>query len=791
MKILDWHFSFLYFLSKRQHTMNLSAKHALIPWAIMLMGFTSIVTQVLLMRELAILFYGNELSLGVMLGVWLFWTSIGSGFLCKIPCKLPRNKLFSLIQLMLAVFLPFILLLVRASKEILDISLGEMIGFIPMLLITLITLSPFCLLSGLLYTVSCQLVHKYETTGFLAIGKVYLWEACGWGIGGITTSFVLLHFITPSGIFMIFSLLNFVSALLVGNLNPFSIRFLRTVWVVLLSSAYGIAGLRFAQPLQKFCDRILWKGYDLIATQNSPYGNIAVTRMEDQFSFFQNGLLVFTTPDRLTAEESVHFPLLEHPQPKKVLLIGGGLGGGIEEVLKHPSLEKIDYVELDPAVVRLAQKTLPEELIRPLTDSRVDIHFMDGRRFVKKTSKTFDVIILNLPNPYTAQINRFYTLEFFREVYKKLDDRGIFSFQITSSENVIGPELSNFLSSLSATLARVFPQWIIIPGETNHFISSRHYGDLTTDPHILIERLKSRNLQILYIREYYIPYQMSNDRQTYLQSRIHASNHLNRDFKPIGYYFDTILWATTFSSPFKKLFLIFSEFKFLHLTLALVLITALLLLIKGSLRDRTRLFPRGILYSVLSVGFTEISLEVILILSFQIFYGYVYQQLALIVAGYMTGLALGGWLAISRKPEQNRTFSHFRILQFVMSITPFLLMGLLWFLHQSNVSFSSPDWIGGFFLLLAGGTGFIGGCQFPLANRLFLRTGTSVEKTAGFLYATDLIGSSAGAILTSGFLIAILGVFSTLAVLAILNVCSLCLLWASREIPSTLIKNPN
>jgi len=92
--------------------------------------------------------------------------------------------------------------------------------------------------------------------------------------------------------------------------------------------------------------------------------------------------------------------------------------------------------------------------------------------------------------------------------------------------------------------------------------------------------------------------------------------------------------------------------------------------------------------------------------------------------------------------------------------------------------------MGWLFPLLTAGAGFIGGYQFPLANRLYLRTGRSIERVAGFLYGVDLIGSSAGALVTSAFLIPILGIFPTLILLSTLNLCSMILLIMSREPPS-------
>ena len=242
------------------------------------------------------------------------------------------------------------------------------------------------------------------------------------------------------------------------------------------------------------------------------------------------------------------------------------MGGSISEILKHPSIKQIHYVELDQKLISIAKKLLKKNQTDILNDPRVITHIMDGRQYIKTSKKFFDVIILNLPNPYTARLNRFYTLEFYQEIQSKLRSGGIFSLQVMSSENVIGTELSQFLSSIGGTLSKVFNKMIVIPGEVNRFIVSDEKTDLTENPKVLVKRLKERQINTLYVREYYFPYQMSEERLNYLKSKLHPvpSNHINRDFKPIGYFYDMILWSAYFSSSVKYLLIKIALFKITH-----------------------------------------------------------------------------------------------------------------------------------------------------------------------------------------------------------------------------------
>ena len=151
---------------------------------------------------------------------------------------------------------------------------------------------------------------------------------------------------------------------------------------------------------------VQWGALGLKTSRNSIYSNLTVVGGQSGYSFYSNGLHMFTVPNRASAEQVAHFPMLEHPDPGKVLLIGGGVGGSLAEILKHP-VKQVDYVELDPLVIDLAREWLSkldkgEDLLAPLNDPRVKVANMDGRLFVKQSKQQYDVVILDLPEPFTA-----------------------------------------------------------------------------------------------------------------------------------------------------------------------------------------------------------------------------------------------------------------------------------------------------------------------------------------------------------------------------------------------------
>src|ERR1017187_2973346 len=140
-----------------------------------LIGFTAVIAQVMLMRELLVVFYGNELALGVMLANWLLWTALGAGLLGQWTIRVihPR-KLVASLQTLLAFALPVTLLAVRASKDFCHSLPGEILGPVPMFLTSCATLSILCLISGGLFAAGSRLFR--DMTGApiaTATGAVY------------------------------------------------------------------------------------------------------------------------------------------------------------------------------------------------------------------------------------------------------------------------------------------------------------------------------------------------------------------------------------------------------------------------------------------------------------------------------------------------------------------------------------------------------------------------------------------------------------------------------------------
>ena len=150
-------------------------------------------------------------------------------------------------------------------------------------------------------------------------------------------------------------------------------------------------------------------------------------------------------------EPMVHPALCAHPDPRRVLVIGGGDGGILREVLKYPGVEIVDLAELDDGVIAFSKKYLSSIHHNAFSDSRVRVNIVDGRKFVEEHPKNFDAVIMDMTDPFGPS-KFLYTREFFGKVRKSLrTPHGVFSMHTESP--ITRP---NTFACIQKTLRSVF-----------------------------------------------------------------------------------------------------------------------------------------------------------------------------------------------------------------------------------------------------------------------------------------------------------------------------------------------
>lgn len=141
-----------------------------------------------------------------------------------------------------------------------------------------------------------------------------------------------------------------------------------------------------------------------------------------------DGMVMTTQKDEFVYHEMVaHVPLFTHPNPENVLVVGGGDGGVIREVLKHPSVKKATLVEIDGKVIEYSKKYLPE-IAGKLDDPRVEVKVDDGFMHIAKSENEYDVIMVDSTEPVGPAVNLF-TKGFYAGIANALKEDGIFVAQ--------------------------------------------------------------------------------------------------------------------------------------------------------------------------------------------------------------------------------------------------------------------------------------------------------------------------------------------------------------------------
>jgi len=704
------------------------------------LGFTAMATQLILLREFLSVFNGNELVIGIILANWMLLTGLGA------LMNRETNNHTGLKGIMTGLFtlaiIPVVTLFLLSLLRNVVLPVGGMPGLGQILIVTSLLLAPFCLLSGWLFSaVSRYLSHTLNQN---AISLTYGWETVGSIAAGILCSLVLVFLFEPFQNLAIVLLLNSVILFLISRKEIFAVR---KKFHLYISVAVIIAFATLVSNLDKTSIQYLFPDQEIVSFKDTPYGKLVVTEKAGQLNFFENNTLLFTTNNTITNEETVHYALLQHPVKGNVLLVGGGISGVAEECLKYP-LKRLDCVEINPRIQAIGKSfhLLP-------TDKRFKMHFGDPRLSVNKMSQekdrlliqpkpsitkidslTFDAIILNLPEPSTLQINRLYTYEFLLRVKKLLADQGIVTLSLMPTFDYVGSDALKIQSTMYQTLKAVFKNVLVIPGEKNYFLASD--GVLTPEVSMLAIKQGINNE---YVNEYYLDDVALKERSDKIIKRISVEAPLNLDFEPVACYRQLKYWLSYSGNVG---------------AFALIIPVILLLLIAG-------IRSGGITVALFSAGFCSFSLEIILILTFQVLYGYIYLMTGIFITLFMAGLALG--LFFAKILYQKATYHSLIKLQlFSVLLILFSLAGIYFFRHF-QISMGIMHFL---FILLIISIAIVTGAQFHVAS--ILKSG-NINRVAATSYSADLIGSATGAVLINAGLLPVFGF--TPSLLAVAGVC--------------------
>lgn len=684
-------------------------------------GVSSVVTQLLTIREFLAQFAGNEWTIAVIFFNWLVLG--GAGTLLARLCeeRRPPASPSCLAWLSLAASaLPVIhLLAIRVLRD-LFFTFGTQAGFYGLTAFSFFITAPYGLLIGFLLPYSL-FVLRSQDPGYSGT-SVYMTDNIGDVAGGALFSFVLVFWATPMAALFISGLPLLLSAtwllIRIRGLGPAPMLGAALALAVL---AAGVAGERAT----------LAPGTgELAYYKESRYGRIVVTRHPGQHTLFLDGRPVAGSHDPQAAEELAHYPLAQIDRPGRVLLISA-LSGLIDEVQKHRP-GHIDYVELDPDV---ANAMFRFGLLAGAPN--VTVINEDARRLLARSNRTYDAILVCLPEPDTFQLNRFYTDSFFPQARQRLSPDGVLAFAMEGFDAYVSEVDRQKLSSVHNTAARAFSHVALLPGGKTFFLCSNAPIDLD-----IPRRLAQKGISTTYISGYFHG-TVTPQRVALLSGLIDPAAPVNTDLFPALMRHMFTRWLSLFSNSPAPFFL------------------AAGVLLAGWL---VRASPGE--FVLFSNGFVHMAAEILAIFVFQIFFGYIYLQIGLLVTVFLAGLLPGAWMG------QVLSWRSKKALLTLDALLVVLIGGFALLLHGRGAALFP-----GAYLVFGFLVSWVCGFQFAAILQRFGDT----EKLAANAFSADLVGAAFGALSASIVLIPRFGVAGTAAALIVLKLAGMLMVGTHHE----------
>ncbi|MCV6631014.1 MAG: polyamine aminopropyltransferase [Flavobacteriaceae bacterium] len=405
--------------------MALKKDSSVLKAAIFATGFSGIVAEYIL-STLATYFIGNAvLQWTMIVSLMLFCMGLGS----RLSKYIPRHLVwyFLLLELFLSMLVAFSSLMVYSMAAV-SAYYGLLIYGLSMLL---------GLLIGLEIPLVMRINETYEdlTTNVSAILEK---DYYGSLLGGMFFAFVGLPILGLTYTPFVLGFVNLGVAILVF----FRFRsYLPSGENIKLQSLLGagvlflILGLYFSNPIIQWGEQSKYKDKVVFAEQ-SKYQKIVMTQWKDDFWLYLNGNLQFCSIDEVMYHEPLVHPIMQlHPMPQRVLVLGGGDGCAVRELLKYSTISQVDLVDLDPAMTQLGKEN---QMLASLNkgsmhSKKLQLFHQDAYRFLEEErSRFYDIIIVDLPDPRSVELGRMYSYEFYNICKRKLRKNGMIITQAGS-----------------------------------------------------------------------------------------------------------------------------------------------------------------------------------------------------------------------------------------------------------------------------------------------------------------------------------------------------------------------
>jgi len=696
-----------------------------------MLGFSTMIAQIVMIREFISVVGGNELIIGIFFFNWLLITGLGA-WISKFFKKFNYNVFVFFTQLWMGI-LPLLIVFYLIYLKNFIFQPGIALNTSQTFFVSFIFLLPYCLITGMAFPVYASLTKKQID---ISVSISYAIETLGGVLGGVVFTFLIAGNISSINTLIVLTALCLLIAAIWFIFNK---KLLLSVTCLLIISVV----ILFIPPLklERIALSSLYPKHNIIASVETLYGKFIITELNGQYNVYQNGMPLFIGNNVIADEEIIHFAMIQKHNVRNVLLIEGGSTRALSEIIKY-NVQNITYTCIDPFLIKIAY------IIRNIPFNKdIKIIQKDGRLFIntiKENNQVFDVIIINVPEPLTASNNRFFTIEFLQKLHK-ISRGGVIILPLPPTVNYINEEEILLNSVIYKTLKSVFKNVEVIPASRNYFIASdsnlyRNVSELIT----------LKNINNFYVK-YYIDDQGLQERSNFIKSKLNPNVPLNYDFHPVAYFKQIQLWVkkTSFNNYIYVVFFIILFFIVISL--------------------------KNVSLGVFAAGFSLSSYQLVFLLAFQALYGYVYSYIGLLTALGMLGLVIGSFYGNKLNKQYN--FKQFVTNQIILTILILILAVIFKFNDTIHII---PTYIITCLAILAIVISYFVGFQFAVSTKLIK---SNTYYVAANLYSADLFGSCLGALVTPLVLIPLLGFAYTCVVISLFNlICLIIIIFFKNKI---------
>ncbi len=358
-----------------------------------------------------------------IIGIYLFSMGVGSYFSKFIDKKLVET--FIQIELLIGMLGGFSALLLFMAFEY--------VNHFRVLLYGMVFLVGCCV--GLEIPLMMRILKEHYTDFKDLVSKVFTFDYIGALLASLLFPLLLVPHLGLVRSALLFGLINTSVALLAIRSFRGSLMHTRYWYgkaiscMVILAVTFG-----FSHTLTTFAEARNYEG-KIVYSKSTPYQRIVLTRNQNDIRLFLNGNLQFSSRDEYRYHEAlVHLGLSQIDSPKKVLVLGGGDGLAVREILKYPSIEQVTLVDLDPAMTKLFQSVpmLCALNQNALQSAKVCVINTDAFLWLRANQQQFDFIVVDFPDPSNFSLGKLYTNAFYRQLYAALNEHGMAVIQSTS-----------------------------------------------------------------------------------------------------------------------------------------------------------------------------------------------------------------------------------------------------------------------------------------------------------------------------------------------------------------------